>query len=359
MPTWIRCPHCDVAFPVHEERPDAEVRCDACRNRLGDLGDARIHVDRSLSVEPVATLEGHSRDVWSVAFSPDGKWLASGSIDSTIRLWDVKTGALQSTLPGHVGGVLAVAFSPDGGILASGGKDHAVRLWDVTEQTERAVFRGYTDSSLAFSPDGALLATGSVDDTVRVWDTVSGKEWEPLHVGRNNVRSVAFSPDGRLLALGHFLNSGMTLQVWAWDSRRVHFTGEGQSNVMAAAFCPDGRIVASADLGGQVSLWDAATGEQRAVLTPQGRNQYFLPSAVLTIAFCPNRPLLAMGLHLQGGANVQVWDVVASEARAVLGGHRNSVQSIAFSPDGTILATGSRDRTVRLWRMPRDVDNRG
>src|SRR5260221_10539173 len=100
MPTWIRCPHCDVAFEVSDESPGAEVRCDACGTRLGSRGESEVRVERPLDVRQLSTLEGHAREVWSVAFSPDGSILASGSVDRTIRLWDVATGGLRATLQG-------------------------------------------------------------------------------------------------------------------------------------------------------------------------------------------------------------------------------------------------------------------
>ena len=356
MPTWIRCPKCDVAFlQVRDESPSAEVRCDACGALLGSVGDGEVRVDQPPEFRHLATLEGHARDVWSVAFSPDGSTLASGSVDRTIQLWDLAMGSVRATLEGHEGSVLAVTFSPDGRTLASGSRDNTVKLWDVAAQTARATLKGYTDSSVAFTPDGRRLAAGGVDDTVRFWDVESGEPIQTLHVRRNSVHAVAFSPDGQRLALGHSVGSGVTVQVWALDDERTQFAFEGPEEVTSVCFSPDGKTLAAAGLSGQVKLWDSAVGEERATLTPLGRNQYFRPSAILSIGFSPDGSLLAMGLHLQMGPNVQIWDVAAGQARAVFEGHRNSVQSVAFSPDGATLATGSRDRTVRLWRLPRGM----
>jgi WD40 repeat protein len=358
MPMWIRCPQCDVAFPVRDESPGAEVRCDACGTRLGSVGDGDLHVERPIGTRHQTTLQGHTRDVWSVAFSLDGRTLASGSVDRTIRLWDPVTGEIRATLEGHEGSVLAVAFSPDGGTLASGSRDNTVKLWEIGAQTPRATLRGYTDSSLAFSPDGRRLASGGRDDTVNLWEVESGKLLETARVHRNSVHAVAFSPDGQRMALGHAVGSGITVQVWALTGGRAPLAFEGPPDVTAVCFSPDGKLLAAAGLSGPVKLWDPASGEERAPLTPLGRNQYFLPSAILSIAFSPDGSLLAMGLHLQNGPNVQLWDAAAGDARALLEGHRNSVQSVAFSPDGATLATASRDKTIRLWRITGAIGSR-
>jgi WD40 repeat protein len=350
---WIRCPECDVAFQVEDESPLAEVRCGACGTLLGIVGDGATHIDQPLDIELVATLEGHAGGVSAIAFSPDGKSLASGSMDKTVRLWNLETGELTATLEGHSKGVRAVTFSPDGRTLASGSQEDAVRLWDVATLTERfAIARGYVDSSLAFTPDSQLLVTGGADDTVRIWEVESAQAMPLLHVGRNSVHNVAFSPDGRTLALGHLVSFGIALQVWDWDARRVRFAFQGPRDVTSVAFTPDGAILASADRAGQVMLWDPVAGEEQATLTPLGRTQYFRPRSVSSIAFSPNGSFLAMGLNLQGGCNVQVWDVAARQARAALLAHRQDVRSVAFSPDGSMLATASVDKTIRLWRLP-------
>jgi WD40 repeat protein len=172
----VRCPECDDAFQVEDESPSAEVRCGACSTRLGIVGDGDRQIDPPLDIPLLATLEGHAGGVWAIAFSPDGKTLASGSMDHTVRLWNLEPGELTATLEGHAKRVLAVAFSPDGRALASGSQDDSVRLWDVTTLTERfAILRGYVDSSLAFTPDSKVLVAGGADDTVRMWEVGSGQ----------------------------------------------------------------------------------------------------------------------------------------------------------------------------------------
>lgn len=352
MPAWIRCPQCDVAFAVPAGGGDTVVQCDACGARLGTLAEAGRRVERPIELALAASLEGHTGEVWSAAFSPDGRYIASGSIDRSVRLWEVETRCLRLTLVGHTEGVRAVAFSPDSQSLATAAPDRTVRLWDVPTGKERAVLHGCSGNALAFSPDGALLAAGGSDDVVRLWEVESARERESLHTGSNNVRSIAFSPDGRRLALGHFVRSGVTLQMWAWPSARALLAEEGDGAVTCVCFSSDGQLLAAADLSGQLRLWDPASGARRGSFTPLGRNQYFRPPSITAIAFAPESPLLAMALLILNDANLQVWDVGASEPRVALNAHPHYVQSVAFSPDGTLLATASRDRTIRLWRMP-------
>ena len=151
------------------------------------------------------TLEGHSRPVIAVAFSPDGKTLASGSWDETIRLWDTATGTHQQTLEGHSDSVIAVAFSPDGKTLVSGSWDETIRLWDTATSTHQQTLEGHSDYviAVAFSPDGKTLASGSDDKTIRLWDTATGTHQQTLEghgefvtTKSDYVRAVAFSPDG-------------------------------------------------------------------------------------------------------------------------------------------------------------------
>jgi len=247
-------------------------------------------------------LSGHYGYVLSVAFSPDGNILASGSQDNTIRLWDVSLRKpLGEPLIGHSGWVRSIAFSPDGKILASGSRDNTVRLWDVATRTplgEPLTGHSKPVYSVAFSPDGLTLASGSGDNTIRLWDVSRRKRLgKPLNGHSNRVWNVAFSPDGKLLASG---SSDKTIRLWDVLRRKPlsePLTGHSDE-VYSIAFSPDGLTLASGSSDNTVRLWDVQLRK------PLGE------------------PLTS---------------------------HSKSVYSVAFSPDGLTLASGSSDNSVRLW----------
>ena len=283
--------------------------------------------------------------VTSVAFSPDGKTLVSGSWDKTIRLWDAATGKpLGEPIRGHEGSVSSVAFSPDGKTLASGSDDSTIRLWDAaTGKPLGEPLRGHEESvsSVAFSPDGKTLASGSNDETIRLWDAATGKPLgEPLRGHENFVGSVAFSPDGKTLASGSWDNT-----IRLWDAATGKPLGEplrGQENIVhSVAFSPDGKTIASGSNDETIRLWDAATGK------PLGEPLRGHEESVSSVAFSPDGKTLASG---SWDSTIRLWDAATGKPLGEpLRGHERSVTSVAFSPDGKTLASGSWDSTIRLW----------
>jgi len=291
----------------------------------------------------IKTLSGHTNWVCSVAFSPDGRTLASGSWDRTIKLWEVATGREIATLGGDGDFVLSVAFSPDGRTLASGGWYHTIKLWEVATGTRiRPPLTGHTSwvTSIAFSPDGRTLATGSGDKTIKLWEVASGKEIRTLPGHTDTVNSIAFSPDGRTLASG---SDDHTIRLWeVATGREIDPPLTGHTDwVNSVAFSPDGRTLASGSWDHTIRLWRVATGRETKTLSRH-------TDGVLSVAFSPDGRTLASG---SGDHTIKLWEVATGAEIRTMSGRASGVRSVAFSLDGQVLASGSGDHTIKLWEM--------
>ena len=259
-----------------------------------------------------ATLTGHNRTVLSVVFALDGRTLASASRDTTVKIWDVTTGREQVTLAGHAAEVNSVAFSRDGKTVVSAGGDKTVKLWDLAAAKERHTFRGHTDAVtvVAVSPDGNVLASASMDKTVRLWDLATAKERFQLR-SSDIPTSLAFSPDGKLLASGAWPGS---VKLWdlatGKDAPKPLVNSGGVSSV---AVNSDGKLLALGTTLGTVAIFDASTGKKRMSLRGDlGGSR----CSVFSLAFSPNGSMLAAA----GGAGkpewVRLWDVSPSHLDA-------------------------------------------
>ena len=281
---------------------------------------------------------GHADAVHAVAFSPDGRWALSGSMDETVKLWEVATGREVRTFPGNDGVVMAVAFSPDGRwALTGSGK---LKLWEVATGRKVRTFAGHGGaiSTVAFSPDGRMALSGSWDKTVRLWEVETGRELRTFTADSMAVRSVAFSPDGQWA-----LSGGMdrTLKLWEVATGRLvrTFTGHTE-DVKSVAFSSDGQSVLSGSQDKTVRLWDMATG--RGVRTFSGH-----ANGVSAVAFSPNGQ---WALSTDSMA-IRMWEVATGNERRTLTGHGHLVWAVTFSPDGQWALSGSQDKTLRLWEV--------
>jgi WD40 repeat protein len=284
----------------------------------------------------IFTLHGHTNWIGSVAFSPDGKRIVTGSGDQTAKVWDAQTGTQQLELRGHTGGVYSVAFSPDGTRIVTGGEDRTARVWDARTGTFQRELTGHTSrvQSVAFSPDGKRIVTGSEDQTARVWDARTGTRQLELTGHTGTVWNVAFSPDGKRIVTGSWDG---TAKVWDAQTGTLQLRLTGW--VLSVAFSPDGTRIVTGSLDHAAKVWDAQTGTQQLELKGHKNGVY-------CVAFSPDGGRIVTGSH---DFTARVWDARKGSPQLELKGHTGGVRSVAFSPDGTRIVTGSNDQTARVW----------
>ncbi len=343
--------HCLKRFPGHSSKLWSIAFSPDGQTIASSSDDQTIKLWERQSIRCIRTLQGYNSWIWSAAFSPDGASLASASEDGKLRLWERESGSCYCELTGHQGRVWTVAFSPRGAILASGGDDQTIRFWHLASGRCLKTLRERSGQvrRLEFSLDGNLLATNSGDSTVKLWDvsplygnsTASVARLKTLkgHTGR--VYAIAFLPDSlvtggedQLIRLWD-LNSGECLRI---------FTGHDSHIFDVACLSrPDqAALIASGGSTDQtIRLWNAQTGDCLSTLTGH-------QAAIQTLAFSPDGSLLASGSADQ---TIRLWDVNSGSLVKTLTGHSKELRSVAFSPDGSLLLSASEDETLRLWQV--------
>jgi len=284
---------------------------------------------------------GHGNVVASVAFSPDGRYVLTGSYDHTARLWDATTAKELRRFEGHSDSVTSIAFSPDARSVLTGSQDRSIRLWDISTGKELRRFEGHSGgiTSVAFSPNGEEVLTGSEDHTALLWDTASGKQLRRFEGHSGNVNSVAFSPSGSDVLTG---SSDHTARIWDVNSGTELSRFEGHSgSVTSVTFSSDGRRVLTGSEDGTARLWDVTSGTELYRFDSHS-------GAVLSVAFSPDERLMLTG---NDDNTARLWDVAGRTEAHRFEGHSYPVYSVAFSSDGRYALTGSKDRTTRLWEV--------
>ena len=290
-----------------------------------------------------STLAGHSRSVNSVAISPDGQTLVSGSDDKSINIWNLANGNLIRTLASHSRSVNSVAISPDGQTLVSGSDDKTINIWNLANGNLIRTLAGHSGwvRSVAISPDGQTLVSGSYDKKIKIWNLTNGNLIRTLtgHHFRG-VLSVAISPDGQTLVSG---SHDKTINIWNLaKGNLIHTLAEHSLGVNSVAMSPDGQTLVSGSYDKTINIWNLANGNLIRTLAEHS-------SSVRSVAISPDGQTLVSG---SADNTIKIWNRAKAKLKLIdtLAGHSDSVFSVAISPDGQTIVSGSYDNTIKIWR---------
>jgi len=304
-------------------------------------------------------LVAHLSDVWTTKFSHDGSTLASGSVDSTVKIWNKENGKMILSIK-QPNGITSIDFSPIGNYLITGSYDAKVRLWKLPEGLLVKEFIGHVGTvwSVNFSPDGKAIATCGEDATIKLWNVGSGQIVRTFQGHTRNVWDVKFSPDGNKLASGSF---DKTVRIWNLrDGKLLHVLTKHIEAIVAIAFSPDGQKLVSTSDDKTIKLWD--TNNWSLIYSLK------VPEHTQAADFSPNNKLLltggrdktTLGEFLQNifgdsennkGVSMRLWDVQTGRLLQTFSKHSNDVNDVSFSPDGKWIASASSDRSIELWQL--------
>lgn len=350
----------ELTFPYETVRPNVVIdsagqvaESDERNNSFNDLlnlpslPQACLKTPTPVSViqAPLAALEGHTAAVRAVSFSPDGKLVASGSVDNTMRLWTVAPPAALRVMQGHSFPILCLEFTPNGSQLVTGSMDGIIRAWQVANSALLSTMRGHAGwvRTLDISPDGLWLASGSDDFTIRIWRLPSSSLAETIDEGMTAIQQVAFAPDSKSYA---WIEESGAVRLRRLNEDGTHSFQGGAGSAAGLAFLPDGQRLAAGYADGSIRIWTTSDGMLEQMIKNGGR-------AVTALAVSSDGRWLAAGR--EDGA-LTVWDIAAlpqnSDPTVTLNGHTGTVHAIDFSPLGNLVISGGEGGELLLWSTP-------
>jgi WD40 repeat protein len=291
--------------------------------------------------QALRTLNANSNGVFSVAFSPDGRTVASGGGDGSIEFWDTSSGQQLRRQETHKGKVDSLAFSSDGLMIVSASEDTTIKLSDASSGRELRTLKGDGSGvySVAISPDGRLVSAGSSWGAIKLWETSSGRELRGPQKQSDTVLSIAFSPNGHTLVSG---GADGSIRLWDVSTGRELWTRKGHTDrVWSIAFSPDGRTIASASLDSSIKLWEASTGRENVMLIGH-------QSSVVSVTFSPDGRMIASGSR---DGTIKLWDASTGRELQTLKGHKGFVSCVAFSPNNRTIVSGGLDGNLIIWNV--------